>query len=144
MRASFFDLYDTILIVDDDNLSSLLIKIKIQQLTEVKNIQAYDNARDALHTLNEICEDSEKRKVLIFLDIHMPKITGLHFIDFLRNFENIANHEINVVVISGEPDPELHYGELTDPFVIGVNEKPIEMNKVLEQIQEAKIKQLQL
>lgn len=71
------------IIIDDDELARVIISKYCSRLDHVSVLKSFDNALDALDFIN-------KNKVdLVFLDIHMPDLTGFDFIDSLNNPPNI-------------------------------------------------------
>lgn len=71
------------IIIDDDELARVIIERYCSKL-DYLNIQAtFDNALDAIDFINNNKVD------LVFLDIHMPELSGFDFIDSLNNPPNI-------------------------------------------------------
>ncbi len=68
-----------VLIIDDEPLAQDIIETYIEMMPEVELIKKCTNAIEANAALKEYDID------LIFLDIQMPKITGLEFIKSLAN-----------------------------------------------------------
>jgi two-component system, LytTR family, response regulator len=82
-----------IIIVDDDPISRELLKICIDRTEgNLKLVGSYSGIRDAMAALKE-----EKNIDLILLDIEMPEING---IDFLNTFKEAPQ----VIVISSKKD----------------------------------------
>ncbi len=67
------------LVIDDEPLAADLIKSYIEAVEELELISVHHNALDALADLRKQTID------LIFLDIQMPKLTGLELIRTLSN-----------------------------------------------------------
>jgi len=66
------------LIIDDEPLAINVIKNHLQQINDFELIDTFNNAIDALNYLNNNKVD------LIFLDINMPVLDGLNFIESLE------------------------------------------------------------
>lgn len=66
------------LIIDDEPLAINVIKNHLQQINDFELIDTFNNAIDALNYLNDNKVD------LIFLDINMPVLDGLNFIESLE------------------------------------------------------------
>ncbi len=66
------------IIIDDDELASVIIENYCSKLDYVTILQTFSNALDAIDFIN-------KNKIdLVFLDIHMPELSGFDFIDSLN------------------------------------------------------------
>jgi len=79
------------IIVDDEPLAIDLIKDHLNKFTDFKVIAETDNAIDALKIINRDKPD------LVFLDIHLPDITGINIMKSLLNPPKI-------IFISGDPE----------------------------------------
>lgn len=67
------------IIIDDEEMARAIIGQMIDNQPDLKLIQEFPNAIEAIKFLNHIQVD------LIFLDIHMPDFTGFDFIQSLKN-----------------------------------------------------------
>ncbi len=139
MNRSFLNYYDMILLVDDDPLTNHLCQIQLKKNNVDADIITVNNAEDALRSISHLCDHQLSLKILVFLDVNMPIITGWHFLDFLPSIENIDSQKIDVILTSGYIDEERKEKGFESPYVIGVNEKPIVMSKVEGQVLSSKI-----
>ncbi|MGO4822552.1 MULTISPECIES: LytR/AlgR family response regulator transcription factor [unclassified Flavobacterium] len=67
------------IIIDDEEMARAIMTQMIESHPDLKLIQEFPNAIQAIKFLNHIEVD------LVFLDIHMPDFTGFDFIDTLKN-----------------------------------------------------------
>lgn len=67
------------IIIDDEGMARAIITQMITECPELKLVQEFPNAIQAIKFLNHTQVD------LIFLDIHMPDFTGFDFIQSLKN-----------------------------------------------------------
>ena len=82
-----------ILVIDDDFINrKLLVEILRNKLYRVKTIESVDG-RDALDIIEE-----ERDIQFILLDIEMPKINGLEFLDIYKAKNNIK--KVPIIAIS--------------------------------------------
>ncbi len=90
------------IIVDDEPLAIQLIEGHIEQIPGLELLASYKNALDAFESLKTAPVD------LIFLDIHMPVLTGIDFVKSLQSppgiifttaYRNYAaeSYELNVI-----------------------------------------------
>jgi two-component system, LytTR family, response regulator len=67
------------IIIDDEPLAREGLKLLIDQISSVKLVHSFSNAIDALESIMSGEVD------LIFIDINMPEINGLDFVNSLKN-----------------------------------------------------------
>lgn len=73
------------IIIDDDKLSRKVISEFVQRTEDLKLIDTYDSAVDAINSLKEVKKEVE----LVFLDIEMPDMSGIEFLKNLDNYPQI-------------------------------------------------------
>jgi len=113
------------LIVDDEPLSIKLIKGYIQELDDLLLVGEAKNALEAMKTL-------ENEKIdLIFLDINMPRISGL---DLIRSMQ----YPPKIVLISAHKEYAIDGFELS---VVDFLLKPISFDRFLKSVNKYKGKQ---
>ena len=111
-----------VVILDDDKISREIIRSYIN-FTDFLTIQAeFDNPIQALKELENLDCD------LIFLDIEMPEMSGIDFIEAAKKIPQ-------VIIISSKPEyaAESYNYDVTDYLV-----KPIEYNRFLKAANRAK------
>ena len=67
------------LVVDDEPLALEILESYIEKLTNLQLVQTCSNALDAFEVIQQQPID------LMFLDIQMPKLTGMEFLKGLSN-----------------------------------------------------------
>ena len=108
-----------VIIVDDDPISRELLKICIERTDTLKLVGSYSGVREAMTVLKE-----GKQVELILLDIEMPEING---IDFLNTFKETPN----VIVVSSKKDYAV---EAFDNNVIDYIVKPVNYDRFFKAI----------
>ena len=79
-----------IMVVDDDPISSVIVK-KLSELTGfAEEVVSFISAVDGLDYLQQVADQKQEPPVLIFLDIRMPIVNGW---DFLERFRKINQHD---------------------------------------------------
>ncbi len=118
-------------IVDDDDKMSHAVKLMLQLLDST--VEIFRDARSAAKRL--LAGD---RPDLIVLDINMPEVSGIDFLEFLRMRNDLK--EIPVVMLSSETTDT----QVDEAMRIGANAfvfKPVTLEELEEAMQKALSKQ---
>ena len=118
-------------IVDDDDEMSHAVKLMLQLLDST--VEIFRDARSAAKRL--LAGD---RPDLIVLDINMPEVSGIDFLEFLRMRNDLK--EIPVVMLSSETTDI----QVDEAMQIGANAfvfKPVTIEELEEAMQKALSKQ---
>ena len=109
------------IVVDDDEMSRKVVVHFIEKTNFLQLTKEFDNAIDATHYLDEEHVD------IIFLDVQMPEMTGMEFINALEK-------DIEIILITSEQKyaVEAFEKKVTDYLV-----KPIEYGRFLQAAQKA-------
>lgn len=104
------------IVVDDDEMSRKVVVHFIEKTNFLQFTQEFDNAFDAAHYLDEEHVD------IIFLDVQMPKMSGMDFINALEK-------DIDIILITSEQKyaVEAFEKKVTDYLV-----KPIKYPRFLQ------------
>lgn len=117
-----------ILIVDDSDADQFLSRHTLTNFNRpIEVLQAYDG-KEAL----ELIASEHKPIDFIFLDINMPGMAGL---EFLQRFES-AGHCVRtkIIMLSSSLQPSDHNACLTHPNVAGFLAKPIDSESLSNHI----------
>lgn len=108
-------------VVDDDEMSRKVVMHFIQKTKFLQVSKEFDNAVDAVHYLDEEHVD------IIFLDVQMPEMSGMEFINALEK-------EIDIILITSEQKYAVEAFEkrVTDYLV-----KPIDYKRFVQAAQKA-------
>lgn len=100
---------DKILIVDDDQTSTFLVKTMLEDMQIASAIATATNGREALDYINAQCLATEKEAnliaatfcpELILLDINMPVMNGFEFLEECRQKQCFRGNQVKVVMLS--------------------------------------------
>lgn len=108
----------TVLVVDDEIINQEILK---EILSSKYDVITANNGLDAIHELTT----QSKPISLIMLDINMPKMDGIEFLEILKEKNN---KKIPVIVMTSEHDTELKSLELGAADFI---KKPFEMPEII-------------
>ena len=109
------------IVVDDDEMSRKVVVHFIEKTDFLKVSKQFDNAIDAHQYLDEEHVD------IIFLDVQMPEMSGM---DFINNLEK----DIDIILITSE---EKYAVEAFEKRVTDYLVKPIEYGRFLQSAQKA-------
>ncbi|HRR09943.1 MAG TPA: LytTR family DNA-binding domain-containing protein [Rhodothermales bacterium] len=109
------------LLVDDDDMARMLMEHYISQVSDLELVATCESAIQAANVLKKQSVD------LIFLDVEMPEMTGLEFIQSLE-------HRPMVVLVSAK---EQYAVEAFDVEVTDYMVKPVKYARFLKAVQRA-------
>jgi len=112
----------SILLVDDDEIQRLKFKKVCNDTHFTCSIIEAINGKQALDFLNEV----EQAFNIIILDLHMPKMNGLEFLEKLKSNNNFKN--IPVIIMSNSEDSK-ELKKCYDFGIAGYFTKPVEFLK---------------
>jgi len=109
------------LVVDDDRIVGMLHRMVLSRFDFGASPRITDKGDDALQQI--LNEQQQGTSWIVFLDLHMPGMTGWEFLDAIRN-HNLRN-QIYVVIVSSSVDPADRARSLHYPFVLEFVSKPL-------------------
>jgi len=118
-----------IMIVDDSSFARTMLKNGLKELKFWKILEA--NGGESAAKLMQEPEQHEDPVVLVILDIHMPDMTGLDFLKWMRN--QPATKDTPVIMLTSSQDKS----EILVAGKLGVSHymiKPFDMNMLRERM----------
>lgn len=117
-----------ILLVDDDTITNFMNERLLKKLNISEEVKVSINGLEALNYIKD--ESSSKEcPELIFLDINMPVMNGIEFLESFKDC-NCCERKPVVVILTTSSDP----GDLDKisnfPFVGGFLNKPLTEQKI--------------
>jgi len=92
---------NTVLLVDDDPTTNYLNKLLLSRLGVAEQLLVAENGREALATLDQLCgEPTPSCPALILLDINMPVMSGIEFLEAYQQFVWLPRQAIVIVVLT--------------------------------------------
>ena len=123
-----------VVLIDDDETCSFITDLILKQLYQKVEIKSFLNGELAFNYFsNGITEIPD----LIFLDVNMPKMNGL---EFLENMENLDIEGLKIIMYSSSSRPEEVTTISSYKNVIGYIEKPVNIESLTNLMDELKYK----
>jgi len=119
-----------ILIIDDDPIFCFILEKQLPK-DIIPSTKVFYKAKEALSYILE--ENSGDSKFLIFLDLNMPLINGLEFLDTVKAIKK--PYDLKVVILTSSINPEDEIKAASYSEVIYFLEKPIvkqDLQKILD------------
>jgi CheY-like chemotaxis protein len=117
-----------ILLVEDDLVDQMTVKRSLKELNVSNRLVIANNGEEALFYLND---GKYQKPAIILLDINMPKMNGLEFLEIVKNDDELK--KIPVIVLSTSKADS----DRIDSFNLGVAGymvKPVDYKKFVDVI----------
>lgn len=93
----------TLLIVDDDDIDAKALE---RSLRKMKLLNPVLRARDGQEALDMLRSDAVSKPFIILLDLNMPRLGGLEFLDIIRG-DPVLSGSIVFVLTTSKSDEDL-------------------------------------
>ncbi len=117
-----------ILLVDDDHTTNLLHQLLLEEMDVAEGIDIALNGKEALDHINSC--DIKDLPDLILLDLNMPLMNGLEFLEHYENVVKERKGSVKLLMLSTTTNPEdIAKAKQYDAFSEFVN-KPLTEKKI--------------
>jgi response regulator of citrate/malate metabolism len=120
------DKIDSILLVDDDNITNFINARLLNKLNIANRVQISINGQEALNYINEI---ENKCPDLILLDINMPVMNGFEFLQSYCERHYCSNLPVIIILTTSSDHKDIEQLEKY-PVVCGFMNKPLTEEKI--------------
>ncbi|HMG94519.1 MAG TPA: response regulator [Chryseolinea sp.] len=90
----------SVLIVDDNEIDTLIHKKVLERIQRVREVHSASNGHAAIALLSGYAEQRKPLPDIILLDLNMPIMNGLAFIDKLKELELPGKEKVIVIIVS--------------------------------------------
>lgn len=119
-----------ITIVEDDPITTLIIKKMLEKSLEGIIIKDFKNGQEAYQTLIAEYQKNNTLPDLILLDINMPIMNGWEFLDAFQSYKK--DKYVPVIMLTSSIDQEDIKKSRQYPKVKGYFSKPLDGEKIQE------------
>jgi len=115
-----------ILVVEDDEVDVMTIRRALKEIHVVNPIVCQENGEKALEHLRE---SQNKRPCIILLDLNMPVMNGIEFLQAVKSDELLKQIPVIVLTTSEEQQDKVNSFNFS---VAGYMAKPVDYRKFVE------------
>lgn len=94
----------TILLVDDDDIDHMAV---VRAMKQLRLLNPLVRARDGLEALQMLRQQQVHRPYLILLDLNMPRMNGLEFLEQLRHEAELSSSVVFVLTTSSADEDKV-------------------------------------
>ena len=129
---------DTVAIVDDDEISLLLIRKFLEQKQAARIILPFSSGFEAFNFLNDNADNLSELPWLILLDITMPGMSGWQFLKELSKIKFVDDYKPAVCIISASET--IDFQTLKNySFIKGYVMKPVIPGKLIATVEQMRM-----
>ncbi len=125
------------MLVDDDETCNYISEKIISKLNLSSHTHIVKNGREALNFIEENCTKSNNNFTicpdLILLDINMPVMDGIEFLEELynnKNIEKLYTNSVSIYILSSSDNPS-DMKKVSKYNIKGYLSKPITVDKII-------------
>jgi CheY-like chemotaxis protein len=117
--------FQRVLLVDDSEID-VLVNRRLMELTSfAANVTVTSSGEEALHFLKEECGSKENAPDWIFLDMHLPMMSGYDFIEEFKLLPSFILEKSKIIILSVFQKQERLQKVFENSFIVGQLEKPL-------------------
>ena len=124
--------FSSVLIVDDSEIDVLVNRRLIEITRFARNIIITHNGEEALQYLKSECNSAKDAPDWIFLDMHLPVLSGYDFIEAFKKLPGYICIKSKLIILSVIQNPESLKEILKYDFVFGQMDKPLTQKALLD------------
>lgn len=130
----------TITVVDDNAILRIVFSTMIKSFPDFPiQVNLFENALDALNYFENKKQTQDLSSEIVFVDIHMPMMTGWEMMDKLRGFGSDFLSLLDIYIISSSTSKTDRDQIQNYPFIDGYILKPFDKHRLYELIRSLNI-----
>ena len=115
-----------ILLVEDDQVDAMTVRRALKELHVTNRLEHVENGEEALDYL---CDSDKESPCLILLDLNMPVMNGIEFLQAVKRAPELRLFPVVVLTTSDEQKDKV---ETFDLGVAGYMRKPVDYRQFVE------------
>ena len=117
----------TVYIIDDDIVSNRVTEVRIKALCKNGDIEAFTDPISGIHAMKHRISGSEPTRMILFLDLKMPLISGWEVLDILGPLlDKYRKNEVYIYLTSSSADNDDKVRASKNKYVSGYLERPLD------------------
>ena len=117
--------FGQVLLIDDSEIDILVNRRLIELTRFASNVTVTSSGEEAMHYLREECASSQHAPDWIFLDMHLPMMSGYDFIEEFKTLPSFIKDKTKIIILSVFQKQERLQKLFENDFVAGQLEKPL-------------------
>ncbi len=113
------------IVIDDDPINNLLCTKNIKKSIEDADVITFTEAEIGLDYIKSNFSNPNAEKVVLFLDINMPTMSGWEFMEEFHNVNSEIKDHVSIYILSSSVSEVDKQKAKIDPDVIDYIEKPL-------------------
>ena len=115
----------TFVLIDDSPIDVMVHKVILTKQLNAVNIIHFENAKKGIEYIKETHTAETKNKTIILLDVQMPVMTGIEFLQHFEKLDKKITDQLEIVVISSTVNKEEINSISANPSVRKFISKPL-------------------
>ncbi len=129
------------IVVDDDAINNRMCRFSISKHFRSVPVATFLDPESALKAIeSQYAIGEEIKPTVLFLDIHMPQMSGWDFLDVFAGFDPAIKDQFSIYILSGSAHQSDRIKAAAHPLISGYISKPLTttaMDRVLSALQMA-------
>lgn len=119
------------IIIDDDSVNNMVCNMVISHALPGATVKTFTEPTVALSKVEAEMEQFKDDKIIVFLDINMPEMSGWEFLQALEKTHDLSENRYMIFMASSSVNPEDKLKAMQNPHIVDFIEKPLTKEIVL-------------
>lgn len=119
------------IIVDDDPTNNLICKLVIEKFDSNANVTVFQQPEQAISYFQSLVKNEVRKKIVLFLDVNMPTMTGWDFLDKFQMFDSSIKNMFEIYILTSAIE-DFEFEKTKYPMVKAFLSKPLRKSTLKE------------